>query len=54
MNRSNASIIDSVGNKRAGIRYLPATKIEGENASKVRLLVGRSNQNSEVNRTFAK
>jgi len=30
------------------------TKIEGENASKVRLLVGRSNQNSEVNRTFAK
>ena len=31
-----------------------ATKIEGENASKVRLLVGRSNQNSEVNRAFAK
>ena len=30
------------------------TKIEGENASKVRLLVGRSNQNSEVNRAFAK
>ena len=31
-----------------------ATRIEGENASKVRLLVGRSNQNSEVNRVFAK
>lgn len=30
------------------------TKIEGENASKVRLLVGRGNQNSEVNRAFAK
>ena len=30
------------------------TKIDGENASKIRLLVGRSNQNSEVNRTFAK
>lgn len=30
------------------------TKVEGENASKVRLLVGRSNQNSEVNRAFAK
>ncbi|MBR5301782.1 MAG: stage II sporulation protein P [Clostridia bacterium] len=30
------------------------TKVKGENASKVRLLVGRSNQNSEVNRTFAK
>ena len=30
------------------------TKVAGENASKVRLLVGRSNQNSEVNRTFAK
>lgn len=30
------------------------TKIDGENASKVRLLVGRSNQNSEVNREFAK
>ena len=30
------------------------TKLEGENASKVRLLVGRSNQNSEVNRAFAK
>lgn len=31
-----------------------ATEIQGENASQVRLLVGRSNQNSEVNRTFAK
>lgn len=30
------------------------TTIEGENASQVRLLVGRSNQNSDVNRTFAK
>ena len=30
------------------------TKVNGENASKVRLLVGRSNQNSEVNRAFAK
>lgn len=30
MNRSSASIIDSLENKRAGIRYLPATKIEGE------------------------
>lgn len=30
------------------------TKLDGENASKVRLLVGRSNQNSEVNRAFAK
>lgn len=30
------------------------TKVDGENASKVRLLVGRSNQNSEVNRAFAK
>lgn len=30
------------------------TTIEGENASQVRLLVGRSNQNSEVNRAFAK
>ena len=28
--------------------------INGENASQVRLLVGRSNQNSEVNREFAK
>ena len=28
--------------------------IDGENASQVRLLVGRSNQNSEVNRAFAK
>lgn len=28
--------------------------IDGENASQVRLLVGRSNQNSEVNRSFAK
>ena len=28
--------------------------INGENASQVRLLVGRSNQNSEVNRAFAK
>ena len=28
--------------------------IDGENASQVRLLVGRSNQNSEVNREFAK
>lgn len=31
-----------------------ATTIDGENASQVRLLVGRSNQNSEVNRAFAK
>lgn len=30
------------------------TTIEGEQASQVRLLVGRSNQNSEVNRAFAK
>jgi len=30
------------------------TTIQGENASQVRLLVGRSNQNSEVNRAFAK
>jgi len=30
------------------------TQINGENASQVRLLVGRSNQNSEVNRAFAK
>ena len=29
-------------------------EIAGENASQVRLLVGRSNQNSEVNRAFAK
>ena len=28
--------------------------LEGENASQVRLLVGRANQNSDVNRTFAK
>lgn len=28
--------------------------IDGENASRVRLLVGRSNQNSDVNRAFAK
>lgn len=28
--------------------------IDGENASQVRLLVGRANQNSDVNRTFAK
>lgn len=28
--------------------------IDGENASQVRLLVGRANQNSEVNRAFAK
>ena len=28
--------------------------IDGENASQVRLLVGKSNQNSEVNRAFAK
>ena len=31
-----------------------ACTIEGEKASQVRLLVGRSNQNSEVNREFAK
>lgn len=30
------------------------TTIEGENASQVRLLVGRGNQNSDVNRAFAK
>ena len=30
------------------------TEIEGENASQVRLLVGRGNQNSAVNREFAK
>jgi len=30
------------------------TKIDGENASQVRLLVGRGNQNSAVNREFAK
>jgi len=30
------------------------TELEGENASKIRLLVGRSNQNSAVNREFAK
>ena len=30
------------------------TTIDGENASQVRLLVGRGNQNSEVNRAFAK
>jgi len=29
------------------------TKVEGENASKVRLLVGRSNQNSAANKKFA-
>ncbi len=31
-----------------------ACTIDGENTSRVRLLVGRSNQNSEVNRDFAK
>lgn len=31
-----------------------ACKINGENASQVRLLVGRGNQNSQVNREFAK
>lgn len=31
-----------------------AATIDGENASRVRLLVGRSNQNSDVNRAFAK
>lgn len=30
------------------------TTIEGEQASQIRLLVGRSNQNSDVNRAFAK
>jgi len=30
------------------------TKVQGENTSMVRLLVGRSNQNSSVNRAFAK
>ncbi|MBR4040132.1 MAG: stage II sporulation protein P [Clostridia bacterium] len=30
------------------------TTIQGENASQVRLLVGRGNQNSDVNRAFAK
>ena len=30
------------------------TTIDGEQASQIRLLVGRSNQNSEVNRAFAK
>ena len=28
--RSSASVIESLENNRAGIRYLPATKIEGE------------------------
>lgn len=31
-----------------------AATIDGENASRVRLLVGRGNQNSDVNRAFAK